>query len=457
MIDTTDLSRLLVEHLPAHLARQRWAGALDRPIESVELQWLEVPHAEEPMLVWTVVTAHFADGGEQDYQLFLGVRPAVPSPDFLHGKERQMVASVADEADGIVIYDALVDPDLAIAVLHLVDPDLHVEVRRPLVLEHSNSSIVFDESSILKIFRKVEPGANPDVQITRVLAEQGYEHVLAPLAELTRDGTDLAVLRDFLVGSTEGWELAHGSLRDLLAGGLPPDESGADFAPDAGRLGRVLAGLHLAMAKAWGSDPGDTERWSAEMEANLATVLGSAGATDPGFDVAAVRDRFGAVAGLHDAGTEIRIHGDLHLAQVIKSDAGWQILDFEGEPARRRDDRFTVSSPLRDVAGMLRSLHYAAAIALADWCGDDEPDDELCELVAQWEERNRAALLTCYFSTPGIEALLPSDDAARAAVLCAFELDKAVYEVGYELGHRPDHLHIPLAGVNRLISGEAVA
>jgi maltokinase len=457
MIETTDLSRLLVEHLPQHLARQRWAGALDRPIESVDVKWLEVPRAEESMLAWTLVTAHFADGGEQDYQLFLGIRPAVPPPDFLHGKERQMVTSVADDADGLVIYDALVDPDLAIAVLHMVAPDLHVEVRRPLVLEHSNSSIVFDESSILKIFRKVEPGPNPDVQITRVLAEQGYPNVLAPLAELTRDGTDLAVLRDFLVGSTEGWELAHGSLRDLLAGGLPPEESGADFAPDAERLGRALAGLHLAMAEAWGSEPGDTKRWSSEMEANLAQVLGSSGAADPGFDVDAVRERFRAVADLRDAGTDIRIHGDLHLAQVIKSDAGWQILDFEGEPARRRDDRFTVSSPLRDVAGMLRSLHYAAATGLADWCAGDEPKQELCELVDQWEQRNRDALLTCYYATPGIEALLPSDDDGRAAVLCAFELDKAVYEVGYELGHRPDHVHIPLAGVNRLISGEADA
>lgn len=453
MIDTTDLSRLLVEHLPEHLARQRWAGALDRPISSVELKWLEVPRAEEPMLAWTLVTARFEDGGEQDYQLFLGIRTAVPSPDFLHGKERQMVASVSDDADGLVIYDALVDPDLAIEVLHLVAPGLHVEVRRPLVLEHSNSSIVFDESSILKIFRKVEPGPNPDVQITRVLAEHGYDHVLAPLAELTRDGTDLAVLRDFLVGSTEGWELAHGSLRDLLAGGLPPEESGADFAPDAERLGRVLAGLHLAMAAAWGSEPGDTKRWSSEMEANLAQVLGSAGATEPGFDVDAVRRRFQAVAGLDDAGTDIRIHGDLHLAQVIKSDAGWQILDFEGEPARRRDDRFTVSSPLRDVAGMLRSLHYAAATGLADWCADDEPAEHLCELVAQWEQRNREALLGAYYGTEGIDALLPSDEHGRAAVLCAFELDKAVYEVGYELGHRPDHVHIPLAGVNRLVSG----
>lgn len=265
------------------------------------------------------------------------------------------------------------------------------------------------------------------------------------------------MLRDFLVGSTEGWELAQGSLRDLLAGGLPPEESGADFAPDAERLGKVLAGLHLAMADAWGSERGDAARWSSEMEANLEQVLGSVESADPGFGVEEVRDRFRAVAELTDPGTDIRIHGDLHLAQVIKSDTGWQVLDFEGEPARRRDDRFTTSSPLRDVAGMLRSLHYAAATGLADWCAGDEPAAHLCELVEQWEQRNRDALLGCYYDTPGIEALLPSEDAARSSVLCAFELDKAVYEVGYELGHRPDHVHIPLVGVNRLISGESDA
>jgi maltokinase len=206
------------------------------------------------------------------------------------------------------------------------------------------------------------------------------------------------------------------------------------------------------MAQAWGIEPGDRARWSAEMEANLDQVLGSAGTAVAGFDADAVRARFRAVADLPDTGADIRIHGDLHLAQVIKSDSGWQVLDFEGEPARRRDDRFTVSSPLRDVAGMLRSLHYAAATGLADWSGGDDPHQEQSDLVAQWEERNRDALLRCYYATPGIEDVLPADDAARAAVLCAFELDKAVYEVGYELGHRPDHVGIPLTGVNRLLA-----
>ena len=452
MIDPTVLSKVLAERLPAHISRQRWAGAHDRPIKAVVVRWQQVVSEDEPMLVWMLVRATFDDGAEQDYQLFVGLRRAASAPDFLHGKERELIAEVAGRDETLVVYDALVDPDLAIAVLHLVSPSTEVEVRRPIVLEHSNSSVVFDEATILKIFRKVEPGPNPDVQITRVLAELGYEHVLPPLAELQRDGTDLAVLREFLVGSTEGWELARASIRDLLAGALPPEESGADFAPDAERLGTVLAGLHLAMAAAWGRQPADTGRWAAEMEANLAQVLASESSALPAeLDVRAMRSRFADLAALDDAGADIRIHGDLHLAQLIKTDRGWMILDFEGEPARRRDDRFTVSSPLRDVAGVLRSLHYAAATGLAEWSGDGA-DPHLAPLVEQWEVRNREALIAAYFDTEGADALLPREAFARETVLGAFELDKAIYEVGYELGHRPDHVGIPLAGVNRLLA-----
>jgi maltokinase len=440
MIDITDLSRVLVEHLPAHLARQRWAGAHDRPIRDVELRWHELVRDEEPMLLWTLARATFDDGGQQDYQLFVGVRPAAAAPDFLHGKERELIAAVATEREDLLVYDALVDPDLAIAVLHLVAPSIEVEVRRPIVLEHSNSSVVFDESSILKIFRKVEPGPNPDVEITRVLAERGYEHVLAPLAELQRDGTDLAVLREFLVGSTEGWELARASVRDLLAGGLPPEECGADFAPDAERLGAVLAGLHLAMAPAWGAEPGATAHWAADMEENLELVL-SAGSVD--LDAGAVGARFAELASLDDPGTDIRIHGDLHLAQMIKTDRGWIILDFEGEPARPLPERRRKRSPLRDVAGMLRSFAYAQSAASLLRGG---------EAPAGWEERARETFLEAYMAAVD-PALLPAGG-GTTRLLSVFELEKAVYELRYEMNNRPDWVAIPAAAIRRLLEAE---
>lgn len=452
MIDPDHIPALLTEHLPDHLMRQRWSGAHERAIVATEVVWHDVLQLDEPLLVWSLVEVQFADGGSHRYQVFIGGRATEPPPPFLEGKDRQLLTVVPGRTHDVVLYDALVDPDLAIDILHLVAPEAEVEVRRPIVLEHSNSSVVFDEATILKIFRKVEPGPNPDVEITRVLAANGYEHVLPPLAELQRDGTDLAVLRDFIVGATEGWQLARTSVRDALASRLPPEESGGDLAPESARLGATIAGLHVAMAEAWGSTPGDASAWVDQMDTHLDELV-HAGAADVdlnAFDPAAVRARLAAARACGDAGKEIRIHGDLHLAQVIQVDAGWIVLDFEGEPARRRDDRFTLSSPLRDVAGMLRSLHYAAATGLAEW---DLGDDELRALLAAWEERNRDAFLEAYLAHEGIAALLPADRADLAALLAAFELDKAVYELGYELGHRPDMAAIPLQGIERLVGG----
>jgi maltokinase len=443
VIDGARWTALLEAHLPDHLVRQRWAGAIGRSIVRCRVEWLDVLRAEEPLLAWSVVEAGFADGGTLRYQLFVGARGARPWPEFLEGKDHQVVATVPDDGRELVLYDALVDPDLAIAVLHLVSPGSEVEVRRPIVLESSNSSVVFDEATILKVFRKIEPGPNPDMEITRVLAARGSPHVLPPLAELRRDGTDLAVLRPFLVGATEGWQLARTSVRDMLASRLPPEDSGGDLAPESTRLGATIAGLHLAMADVWGTTPGDARAWVAEMERLLDSV-------EHPLDTSAIRSRLRAAAAATDAGQEILVHGDLHLGQVVQVDAGWLVLDFEGEPARRRDDRFTRSSPLRDVAGILRSLHYAAATGLAEW---DLDDDELHGLLAAWEERNRDAFVEGYLSQDGIDALLPADPAARAAILAAFELDKAVYELTYELAHRPELSTIPLAGIERVLRG----
>ncbi len=449
MIGREHLDEVLRGHLAAYLERQRWSGAPEGGIATAEPAWIDVLSDSDPLLVWALVDATLTTGEHQRYQVFLGGRPAGPWPEFLEGKDRELLAVVpVDEGGEVVLYDALVDPDLAIDVLHLVDPDQEVEVRRPIVLEHSNSSVVFDERVILKVLRKVEPGPNPDVEITRVLAAAGYEHVLPPIAELRRDDTDLAVIRDFLVGATEGWQLARASVRDLLASRLAPEECGGDFAPDAARLGEVVAGLHVAMADAWGSEPGDAGRWVDQIREGLDDVL----RLDPPseLDVDAVRARLDDTAALADAGCEVRIHGDLHLSQVIQVDTGWLVLDFEGEPARRRDDRCTTSSPLRDVAGMLRSLHYAAATGLAEW---DQGDTELNDLLEEWEARNRDAFVAAYEAQEGVGALLPSDPTGRAALLAAFELDKAVYELGYELGHRPELVHIPLAGIHRLVHG----
>lgn len=451
MIDpSTDLAALadrLAELLPEHLAHQRWAGAHDQAVTGLVARWWEVVHADaEAALLWGLVDAVRGDEPVA-FQLFVGLRPEDEQPEFLEGKEREAIGPVVVDGRPLVAYDALVDPELAVAVLHLVAPDEQVEVRRPIVLEHSNSSVVFDERLILKLLRRIEPGPNPDLEITRRLAARGSAHVLPPLAELQRDGTDLAVLREFLVGATDGWGLARTSVRDVLASRLPPEEAGGDFAPEAERLGVVLAELHVELAAVWPPEPADPPGWAGQMEEQLDQLLARGVELPPGVDADQVRARYRVVQDLADAGRQIRVHGDLHLAQVIRVDDGWRILDFEGEPARRRDDRFTTSSPLRDVAGVLRSFHYAAATGLAEWGADD---GEMREVAHAWEQRNRDAFLDGYLGTAGVADLLPADAAARADVLAAFELDKAVYELGYELAHRPDQIAIPAEGIARL-------
>ena len=448
MIDLDAVTPLLLEALPRHLAMQRWAGVQEQSITAVTARWWEIVcDDDEVTLLWSLIdVAHGED--RLTYQVFIGLRPAADPPEFLHGKEREVIGVVPGGPGELLAYDALVDPDLAVAVLHLVDPDVEVVVRRPIVLEHSNSSVVFDEARILKLFRRVEEGPNPDVAITRELARRGSQHVLAPLAELHRDGTDLAVLREFLVGATEGWALAGTSVRDVLASRLAPGEAGGDLAHDMERLGVVLGELHADMASIWGDRPGDAAGWIAQMEEQLAAVADSgADHLPPGIDTSEISARYRSLAAQPDPGLEIRIHGDLHLAQVLRVDDGWRVLDFEGEPARRRDDRFTTSSPLRDVAGIMRSLHYVATTQLADW----EGGAELVELAAAWETRNREAFLRGYYGVEAAVALLPAAPAARDAVLGVFELDKAVYELAYELAYRPEQAYIPAEGIARLL------
>lgn len=434
MMELARLLDVLEQQLPDHLTRQRWSDAASRGVESVTLRWHEVLRTGDPLLVWGVFGVRFTDRGEQDVQLFIGVRQPEHLPEFLHGKERAAMAIAADPDGGAILYDALIDPELAVDVLHLVAPDIEVTMPRPLVLEHANSSIVFDESLILKVFRRVGPGANADAEIPRRLAEAGFEHVLAPIAELRRDDTDLAVLRPFLVGATSAWDLARISLRDVLADRVDPEEAGGDFAGDAARIGGVVASLHVALAAAFGVARGDPEQWAAPLLERLERITRRGELRDGDFPRDAVAARYAELAGLRDAGAGIRIHGNLHLDQLLASDVGWRVLDFEGAATHRVPDGTGGTggcSPLQDVAGVLRSLHEVAALGLAEW---DDADGDLPDLAERWERRNRRAFLDGYLADDAVRALLPGDDPGWRAVLSTFELDRTIDRRGRRAG-----------------------
>ena len=446
-----DLAEKLAPLLGDFLPRQRWYAGHEPPASLVATT---IDHRDDdPALVWYLLETADAAGVPATYQVVLGGRPVGSESDFLQGKQRVTVG----EVDGLLWYDALVDPELALTVLEKVAPDESAQVARPLVVEQSNTSVVYDERLILKLFRRVHPEPNPDVEITDVLGERGFPHVVPQLAELRYEGADLAVVRQYMLGATDAWSLAHTSLRDLLGTRVAPEEAGGDFGPEAHTLGEVTGRLHLALAEAFGTGPGDPEAWLDGFRAQLERL--PRGEVEVGgevvdgadlVDVVAVGAVLGELLEVADAGPSLRIHGDLHLGQLLLADAGWFVLDFEGEPARPVRERLAAGSPLRDVAGMVRSFHYAAHAGLAERGRD--VDDELVALTEAWETRAVAAYWHGYQGVPGIDAILPASAEDRARVLRAFELDKAVYEITYELAHRPDWVVIPAAAVRRALT-----
>lgn len=442
----------LAPQLAHHLPRQRWYAGQETPA-SVTVTVLDQAEGD-PALLWLLADVAGPAGEPATYQVVLGARPAPCDCDFLHGKDRFIVG----EQDGLLFYDALVDPELALEVLRRVAPDESAEVARPLVVEQSNTSVVYDERLILKLFRRVHPEPNPDVEITEVLGRHGFPHVVPQLAEMRYEGADLAVVRQYLLGSTDAWQMAHTSLRDLLGTRMPPEEAGGDFGPEAFTLGEVTGRLHVALAEAFGTGPADPEAWLAGFRAQLARLPAGPVEVNGGsievsdlVDQVAVDAALARLATVGDPGPAFRIHGDLHLGQFLLGDTGWYVLDFEGEPVRPVAERQVASSPLRDVAGMIRSFHYAARTGLAERGRDVDP--ELVDLAGAWEARAVDAYMTGYRHVDGVEALLPASEADRAAVLRAFELDKAIYEVLYELAHRPDWVDIPASAVRRIVAG----
>jgi len=327
-----------------------------------------------------------------------------------------------------------------------------------LTVEQSNTSLVFGDTALLKVFRRLEPGANPGVEIESVLTEAGSGLVPEVLGWVRGswpgigvDGVrgkdlvtgDLAMMTAFQRSATDGWTYAGTSVRDLYAeADLHAEEVGGDFAGESHRLGAATATVHAELAKALGTDVWGQDRISAAAAA-MHRRLEAAAAAIPELQPYApgLGRAFDALASYDDAVKVQRIHGDFHLGQTLRTIEGWKIIDFEGEPAKPLADRRELDTPIKDVAGMLRSFDYAARSLLAD---DHLGDPQIAYRAAEWSNRNRAAFCDGYAEVAG------SDPRDSDVLLRAFSADKVVYEVMYEARNRPTWLPIPLAAAAQL-------
>jgi maltokinase len=434
--------------IPSYLGVQRWFAGAGAP----KPDGLQVARSQA---LWSASAPGFrlwhaiADVDGATYQLLIGERPAGDRVDFLHGREEAVLGSLGSS----LFYDAVLDSELARALLEVASGGAErAKLARPIGAEQSNTSLVFDDRLILKVFRRLHAGPNPDVEVTTSLAAAGFEHVATPLVTWQEEPYDLAFGQQFLAGGSEGWALALTSLRDFYNSADDfPGEAGGDFAAEASRLGHMTAEMHLALAAAFGTEPGTRSRASWETLVDRIEACLDAAREVAGSDLSeTARPLIARLRAVTDPGPGIRVHGDYHLGQVMETDTGWYVLDFEGEPARPLGERTAMTSPLKDVGSMLRSFDYAARYALTERTADELADLE--PRAEAWEAHNRQAFLEGYREVAGIDSLL-AGPTSTPVVLLAYELDKALYELDYERSHRPDWVPLPLGAIHRLVDG----
>jgi maltokinase len=486
---TSDIDETVLRSLAAYIGEARWFGGKGRDMHVSDVRrlgWLEPdPRPPAPRTRIELATVTYADGESELYQ--------VPLAYYAEPQERIMHALVGtwqdDELGEVHAYDALHDRYAtqqwlsAFARRHrtgelvfhrLEDHELDLDVHSSLFSgEQSNSSVRFGDDSLMKVFRKVTRGRNPDIEIHEALTRAGSDHVAAlygwlesavpdsaapASAERPGDGhpdgdgpLQLAMLQQLLRTASDGWDLALASVRDLFAeADLHADEVGGDFAAEAHRLGAATAEVHHLLAQefptgTWG--PPELGDLAAAMRRRLDAAVSVVPDLQP--HRGALEALFDAVAGIAEPVPVQRIHADYHLGQTLRTTRGWKIVDFEGEPARPLSERVLPDTRWRDVAGMLRSFDYAAHVVESDV---EEAGPQITYRAHEWADRNRDAFLAGYLDTG--EGTAEETDVTitgqERTLLRAYEADKAVYEAVYEARNRPAWLPIPLSGIARL-------
>ena len=490
---TNAIEELTPEALIAFLQQQRWFAAKGSKLSAAALaNFIVAPWGAGRFALAHVLVR--GPDGEHIYQLPLATHASVPAD----------VPKTAILSTAPVVYDAVLDPEFRLGLIKALVTGASIvgsdgamwvaEATSPKSLalpddvatrvgsaEQSNTSIVVGDAAIVKLFRTLKRGTHPDVEVTRFLTTRaGFTNTPALLASMRfEDGAGpmmSGMMQTLIGGATDAWAhaLAKGKSY-FVAGSREPANTLLD---DAKRLGVVTRAMHDALASddtdpAFAPEPAtpeDLDRWSTRIKGSVRDSLAllERQLASPAFPkqrgaearaLVARRDHFTAwideideTLG-DDLGMLIRVHGDYHLGQVLRTSSGnFAVIDFEGEPSRSLDERREKTSPLKDVAGMLRSFGYAAAtLAMAAEKSLDMPTRELRS--ARWERDVRAAFIAGYLGNADDDApdILPEETEHVHLLIALFEAEKAFYELTYELNNRPDWAWIPMRGISKLL------
>ncbi|HZW31927.1 MAG TPA: 1,4-alpha-glucan branching protein GlgB, partial [Isosphaeraceae bacterium] len=524
------------EGLPEFLRRQRWYAGKARELSTTRIVDSAQPRGfpEGAVLLW--VEAHYRAGEADTYFLPIRVVSGPAAERLTREAPGRVIARLPGPGGDRLLSDGLADPEVCHALLEAIAEERTIPGRSgqvrairtgqfarvrgpsgvPLEVirgkaEQSNTAVLFDHRLILKVYRRVEPGINPDFEIGRFLSERaGFDRVpkVAGALEYHRrraDPTSLAILQELVPNQGTGWEHALDELKDFFeqiarrrpradlaaeAGGSYLDLAGREPPPavkhlngdswrSAARLGRRTAELHRALASerddpAFLPEPltrADLAELSADVGDELEEALGllhSQAVQLPTWcaplarrildGASRLREHLQPLAQMTPNVVKTRVHGDYHLGQVLRADGDFILLDFEGEPARSVEERRAKRSPLKDVVGMLRSFDYAAYAALFDFT-QSRPDefDRLEPWARLWQTWTSAGFWREYRAVSEGAPYLPDDPATLSRLLEAYTLEKALYELLYELNNRPSWVGIPLRGIAALIEREEAA
>jgi maltose alpha-D-glucosyltransferase/alpha-amylase len=509
----------LLDHLTNWLPRQRWFAAKGRTVSGVSVAQSVTLRAGDPQAELVVLEVRFDDNGQTEYyQLLLGRRSELPS-ELEHmtiGVVDDQICydGIWDSELSGELLVALAAGESREWLRFVPEPGAEIPTGLPgrvLGVEQSNTSVVYGERFILKLIRRLESGINPDLEIGRFLTErQSFAHI-PPIAGSIEycphhgEPATLAILYGFVPNQGDAWQytlealsayfeealarhleaqtapIPHKPLLSLVEEPLPPlpSELIGAYLASAHLLGQRTAELHMALAQDW-EDPNFApepfsmlyQRFlSQSMRSLTGRVFQLLGENLPHLPAAVQEDaqhvlhcqadilrRFRAVRQRTITAMRIRTHGDYHLGQVLYTGKDFVLIDFEGEPAHPLSKRRSKRSPLRDVAGMLRSFHYAAYTGLYSRINDSLASHEELAVLEHsahfWYVWVATAFLQSYFEHTDSAPFLPRSHEELAVLLEAYLLEKAVYELGYELNNRPAWVQLPLRGILQLLKPE---